>query len=460
MRSGQKIGLIAGPLSFFLVLAAQIPLKEDAHRLAAVIALVVVLWLTEALPLAVTALLGSVLAILLGVAPAQEVFAPYADPVIFLLLGSLLVSEGLIATGLDARLARYALGGKTIVLGERFLALAAAGTAFLSMWMSNTVAAAVVMPLVQAALSQAQLPQRFKAQAVLTVAYAASIGGIATPIGTPANLIALGFLRRAGTDLSFAVWMALVFPLLVVLLGAWLVLARQNRVRLALVPAPSPPWQSGERWVAGVFALMLLGWLAPGFSALWGEPSHSLARLAESSVALAGAVALFILPATYSPFRPILTQRALQRIDWGTLLLFGGGLSLGALASKTGLSFWLGQKLLAATGIESSLGLIALSATLALVLTEFMSNTAAVAIVLPVVSGMAGALGIPATPAVMAATLAASMAFVLPVSTPPNAIAYSTGLVTVGQMVRFGLALDALALAAICLWSWLVWVKL
>jgi sodium-dependent dicarboxylate transporter 2/3/5 len=150
----------------------------------------------------------------------------------------------------------------------------------------------------------------------------------------------------------------------------------------------------------------------------------------------------------------------LQRIDWGTLLLFGGGLSLGALASKTGLSFWLGQKLLAATGIESSLGLIALSAALALVLTEFMSNTAAVAIVLPVVSGMAGALGIPATPAVMAAALAASMAFVLPVSTPPNAIAYSTGLVTVGQMVRFGLALDALALAAICLWSWLVWVKL
>lgn len=436
-------------------------MSQEGHRLAAVIALVVVFWLTEALPLAATALLGSVLAMGLKIAPAQEVFAPYADPVIFLLLGSLLVSEGLVETGLDARLARYALGRGASVSGGYFLAITAIITAFLSMWMSNTVAAAIVMPLVQSALARTEFAPRFKAQAVLTVAYAASLGGIATPIGTPPNLIALGFLRQAGTDLSFAAWMGLVFPLLAGLLGGWLLLlVRQNRSALALAPLPTRPWQVGERWAVAVFGLMLIGWLAPGMSALLDADGQNrgTAWLPESGVALAGAVALFVLPATRSPYRPILTQSSLQRVDWGTILLFGSGLSLGSLAVKTGLSAWLGERLLAATGVESALGLVALSSALALVLTEFMSNTAAVALVLPVVAGMAESLGIPLVPAVMAATLAASMAFVLPVSTPPNAIAYSTRLVTVGQMVRYGLALDLLAWAAIVFWAWIVWL--
>ncbi len=454
------VGVIVGPLCLALVLLSDLPLRPAAHRLGAVACLVIVFWVTEVLPIPVTALLGSILCVALGVAPAREVFAPYADPVIFLFVGAFLVGEALRDTGLDARLARALLhvrwvGGS----GRRLLAGLGLGTALASMWMSNTAIAALVMPLAASIFGQNQAQG---SRAVLTVAYAASIGGIATPIGTPPNLLAIGFLERAtGIHLGFGEWMVLATPLMLLLMAA-LVVLNVSGLQGSLMPKALPPdgqgtgpWTTPQRVVALVFGCMVVAWLAPTFARLLaGDDVARLVEdhLPESVVALCGAVALFACPASVRPYRPILSADRLRRIDWGTILLFGGGLSLGSLVGQTGLGEVLGRMALDATGVESPAGLVALSAVTALMLTEFMSNTAAIAVVAPVVHAMAGALGLSSLLPVVAAALAASMAFILPVSTAPNAIAYGTGLVTVSQMVRRGLLLDAVAVVAILAW--------
>ncbi len=455
------VGLLAGPACFALVLLSDLPIGTQAHRLAAVASLVIVFWVTEVLPIAVTALLGSILCVGLGVAPARDVFAPYADPVIFLFLGAFLVGEALVDSGLDRRVTRalFAIPGVATSPGGRLVALGL-GTALVSMWMSNTAAAAVVMPLAVSMMTRDGKP-REGSRVVLTVAYAASIGGIGTPIGTPPNLLAIGFLERAtGEHIGFGEWMAMAVPMMVILM---VVLVGMNLVGLAgsrrgVAPRPegigASHWTLGERVVAAVFGAMVLAWLAPSLAAIAGDDVARLVgdRLPEGVVALGGAVALFALPTTVRPWRPVLTPDRLRRIDWGTILLFGGGLSLGSLVGRTRLGELVGRTALDATGVTSLAGLVALSAVTALVLTEFMSNTAAIAVVAPVVHAMAGEVGLPSGPPVIAAALAASMAFVLPVSTPPNAIAYGTGLVTVPQMVRRGLLLDLIALAVIVGW--------
>lgn len=462
------LGLLAGPACFALVLLSDLPVGTEAHRLAAVASLVVVFWVTEVLPIPVTALLGSVLCVALGVAPAHEVFAPYADPVIFLFLGAFLVGEALVDSGLDRRVARAFLGVPGVAGSPgRLLVAMGIGTAAISMWMSNTAAAAVVMPLVVSMLGR-DGPPRQGSRAVLTVAWSASIGGIATPIGTPPNLVAIGFLERAtGKHIGFGEWMTTAVPLVVVLMVVLFGLnvpgaARSSRPGVLRLDAAVPgPWTPAERWVAMVFGCMVAAWLAPSLARFGGDEVVRLVevRVPESVVALCGAVALFALPIRSAcppgpprPFRSVLAPDRIRRIDWGTILLFGGGLSLGTLVGRTGLGEFVGRAALDATGVASMTGLVALSAMTALVLTEFMSNTAAIAVVAPVVHAMAGEVGLPSGPAVIAAALAASMAFVLPVSTPPNAIAYGTGLVTVPQMVRRGLVLDLIALAAIVGW--------
>lgn len=459
------IGLLAGPVCFALILRADLPIGTEAHRLAAVASLVIVFWVTEVLPIAVTALLGSILCIVLGVAPAREVFAPYGDPVIFLFVGAFLVGEAMVESGLDRRVARAFLGtGGPAGSPGRLLAAMSAGTAVASMWMSNTAIAAVMMPLAVSMIG-AGARRRDGSRAVLTVAYSASIGGIATPIGTPPNLLAIGYLERAsGTHIGFGEWMAMAVPLMVFLMAVLLLLnlrgfARSSRVEPPTLAGPGP-WTPAQRLVTAVFSCMVAAWLAPTFARLLaGDEVARLVeeRVPESVVALGGAVALFALPASWRPFRPVLTPDCIRRIDWGTILLFGGGLSLGSLVGKTGLGEAVGRAALDATGVESMPGLVALSAVTALLLTEFMSNTAAIAVVAPVVHAMALEVGLPSGPPVIAAALSASMAFVLPVSTAPNAIAYGTGLVTVPEMVRRGLLLDGVALVAIVAWVSFGW---
>lgn len=468
-QARRRVGIWLGPFAFAALLLAPLPLEGGAHRLAAVMALVVVYWVTEALPLPVTALLGPALAVLLGVAPARRALEPFADPVIFLFLGSFLLAEALRVHGLDRRIAISILSLPGVAVSPARIRIAVAlATAGISMWISNTATAAMMLPIALGlvrALSAAGSKDPPRAT-LLLVGMAASLGGIATPVGTPPNLIAMGFLDQAGRGLGFLPFMAIGVPLSLALTGVAIVTASW------LLPgAPrmegAAAWVAGERkamgrWTAGqracatAFLSAIALWVLPGVLALAGAKGtvarFVAARLEESVVALLCAVLLFVWPVRGAPGR----SRALHwsdaaRIDWGTLLLFGGGLSLGRMGFETGLADVLGRGVVAATGVTSLWGLTALVLGVSIVLTETVSNTATVSMLAPLALALARQLGVPPEPPVLAVAFGASMGFMFPVGTPPNAIVFGTGLVPLPAMMRMGVVVDVISFFVIFL---------
>jgi sodium-dependent dicarboxylate transporter 2/3/5 len=461
-----RLGLALGPLLALALIALPLPLEPVAQRMAAVGLLVVTWWITEALPLPVTALVGPSLAALLGIAAPREVFAPFGDPVILLFLGSFLMAEALHAHGLDRRLALaiLSLPGVTSspwrVLGA--LSLVTAGT---SMWISNTATAAMMLPIALGLARSMSSVGRAPTALLLTVAYSASIGGVATPVGTPPNLIGLGFLERVGgISLDFATFMAIGVPLSLTLLAInAVVLRRLLPGASAVVPDVAAlraerralaPWGAGEWACATVFASVVTLWVLPGVAGLFLPASSALLPALklcdESVVALLGAALLFAWP--IGGGRRALAWEHGAGIDWGTLLLFGGGLSMGKLFFDTGLAEVLGRAGVQVTGVSSLWGLTALALATATLLTELTSNTAAVNMLAPLVAALAQDLGVPLAPPLLAVSLGASMAFMLPVSTPPNAIVYGTGLVPLPTMMRLGIVLDVATYVAILAW--------
>jgi sodium-dependent dicarboxylate transporter 2/3/5 len=331
-------------------------------------------------------------------------------------------------------------------------------TALLSMWISNTATAAMMLPValgLLAALAGAGA-QESPRGLLLTVAYAASIGGVATPVGTPPNLITLGLLERlGGVKLGFLAFMAVGVPLALVLLAVQLGLARwllppgRSAAGLwehvVLERRKLPPWGAGQWACAAAFALAVALWLFPGVVAAARVPESSLLaraaeRLPESVVALLAAGVLFAWP--LGGGRRALTWREGARIDFGTLLLFGGGLSLGKMMFDTKLAETWGRALVAWTGVDSLWGLTAVALLVALVLTELASNTASVAMLGPLVLALARDLQVPVVPPLLAVNFGASLGFALPISTPPNAIVYGTGRIPLPAMLRLGLLLD------------------
>jgi sodium-dependent dicarboxylate transporter 2/3/5 len=459
-----RLGLVLAPILFVLVLVLPLPLPPAAQRLAAVAAVVMTFWITEAVPLAAAALLVPALAVLLGVAKAREALAPFADPTIFLFLGSFLLAEALRVHGLDRRIALGILGLPGVARSPARVRLAVAlVTALISMWISNTATAAMMLPialgLVRAlgAAGSAEPPRA----TLLLVGMAASLGGVGTPVGTPPNLIALGFLRQAGIHLDFVRFMAIGVPLAVVMTLVtfaivWRMLpppaatvdvagfVRQERAQL-------PAWGAGQTACATAFAVAIGLWLVPGLVSALGVPATSLvglaaARLEEAIVALVAAALLFLWPVGD---RRALTWDDATRIDWGTLILFGGGLSLGKMMFDTGLADALGRGVLGATGVESLWGLTALLLALTIVLTETASNTATVSMLAPLAIALAQQLGVPVAPPLLAVGFGASMGFMFPVGTPPNAIVYGTGLVPLTSMMRVGIVVDLVGFVVI-----------
>jgi sodium-dependent dicarboxylate transporter 2/3/5 len=460
-RRRRRLGLLLAPVVFMGLLVMPTGLGASPHRLAAVLGLVMVLWVTEALPLPVTALLGPALATVLGVAPARQAFAPFAEPVIFLFLGSFLLAEALQVHGLDRRLALgiLALPGASSS-AARVRLFAGLATALLSMWISNTAAAAMMLPvalgLVRAlgAAGAAEAPRAL----LLVVGIAASLGGIATPVGTPPNLIALGFLERiAGRPIDFLTFMAVGVPLSLALMTMAVLVVGRRIPRAAArgdigdyvrgERRALPRWNGGERACAAAFGTAVALWLLPGVIAVLGlPPTTALGRLAErldeSVVSLLAAALLFVWPVGG---RRALSWADAARIDWGTLLLFGGGLSLGKLMFDTDLAGVLGRGLVQATGVETLWGLTALALAVAILLTEFTSNTASVNMLAPLVLALARDLSLSPVPPLLAVCFGASMGFMLPIGTPPNAIVYGTGLVPLAFMIRTGILVDVLA---------------
>lgn len=479
----QQAGLFVAPAVFLVVWFLPLTgLDESAHRLAAVISAVMVLWVTEAIPLPVTALLGPAVCVVAGVAPVKDIFRNFADPIIFLFLGSFLLAEAIFHHGLNRRIAFQILGLKSVGENPTRLLLAFGGiTGLLSMWISNTTTAAMMFPVGVSILSEMArrlslrtgrevqyTDLRFGTGLMLMTGFAATVGGFATPVGTPPNLIGIGLIQKSlGMEMHFFKWMMLGLPLAILLLVflVWYLnrvspveadLLAGNATWIAAEKARLGALSRGEKNVILVFGLTVTLWLLPGFLALTLGPESSVsrwvsARLPEAMVALLGAVLLFVLPVNFPRRQFTLSWAEAKRIDWGTILLFGGGLAMGDLMFTTGLAMWLGDGLVHATKANSTLGLTVLFAVLGSLVSQVTSNTASATMSVPVAIAVAEAAGVSALEPALAACLGAGMGCLLPVSTPPNAIVYGSGCVPLMKMIRHGFALNVVGIALITL---------
>jgi sodium-dependent dicarboxylate transporter 2/3/5 len=444
-RAKRRIGLVAGP-----VLAVALALIFDGSRSPALIGLMVLCvtwWLSEALPVAAVALAAAIGAVLTGLATPDVAFKAFGSPLLFMFVGTFFIAEAMQVHGLGARLAeavaRKAQGRLSFLIAITIVAFVQ------SMFMSNSATTAILLPLV---LGMAPRHDRYGAALVLAVAWGASVGGLGTPVGTPPNGLGLAELRQRGLDLGFLEWMAVGVPMGMVMLVALIaVLALSFGIRRG---QPLPPravsearaWSQGERAVLIVFAVAIAGWLAPTIAHLVAPASDAArwidARVTEEIVALFAGCLLFVLPGGTD--RPALTWREATRIEWGVILLFGGGILLGSLAKSTGLAAEWGHALVDATGAASTWSIVALVTGTSIVLSEATSNTATASMMAPLAGALASAAGVPPIPAILGATLGASFGFIMPISTAPNALAYATGRVTVGQMFKTGIIFDVI----------------
>jgi solute carrier family 13 (sodium-dependent dicarboxylate transporter), member 2/3/5 len=484
-RRRRSVGLIGGPVVLVALLVAPLPLAAPAHKLGAILAMMVVLWITEALPLAVTALIGPVLAVVLQVGAARAVLAPFADPIIFLFIGSFMLAESMFAHGLDRRIAFGALSSRAVGGSPtRILIVYGAVATGLSMWISNTATTAMMFPIglsIVAHLTKGRewdpASRNFATAMMLMSAFGASVGGMGTPIGTPPNLIGKGMLERiAAVKISFFQWMLLGVPV-VLLLFVFLVLyfrwtllqgvafdtSRTDRIHDELKKLG--PMSVGQRNTLVAFGITVCLWLLPGMLAIAGLGETAFARAYDASVpesvaAMTGAILLFLLPISWRARRFTLTWEQAARIDWGIILLFGGGLAMGALAFTTGLADAIGRGITSWLPVHSTLSLTVLFTAIAIVMSETASNTASANMIVPVAIAVAKASGIDPIEPALGATLGASMGFMMPISTPPNAIVYSSGHVPITAMMRHGIALDiagfVLIVAVVTGLGWLV----
>lgn len=477
----RRTGFVLAPVVFLVLWLLPVTgLSEPAHRLLAVSGLVITLWVTEAVPLAVTALLGPALCVVCGVSTEREVFKSFGHPILFLFLGSFLLAEAMLHHGLNRRIAFLILGLDWVGRSPaRILAAFGVVTAALSMWISNTAAAAMMFPIAVAILSEMARRQseivgrevkfselKFGAGLMLTAAFGASIGGMATPVGTPPNLIGLGFLERSlGLKITFLQWMTMGVPLAVVLVAFLVFYLSRTCPAGAGVLGDSAVWireqksrlgrlGRGELNVLLAFGATVTLWLLPGVVAVVAGVNTPLyqwlnAHLPEGVCALLGSALLFVLPVNWPRNEFTLAWREAKRIDWGTILLFGGGLAMGDAMFSTGLAKWMGEGLAGALQTQTTLGLIVLFTVVSTFLTETTSNTATANMIIPVAIAVAQAAGVPPLQPALAACLASSLAFMLPVSTPPNAVVYGSGCVPLTQMIRHGLVLDLVSIAAV-----------
>lgn len=424
-------------------------LTPQAWITVAVMALMAVWWLTEAMPMAATALVPVILFPLLGVTSLKEATQPYAQPIIFLMLGGFIIALAIERWHLHRRIALAVLSlvgtsQSRLVLGFMI------ATAFLSMWISNSATTMMMLPI---ALSVAGVidDRRFTVSVLLGVAYAASLGGMATLIGTPPNAMAAGYLRQEmGIAFDFLDWMRIGGPVTLMLVPlAWLILSRGafklahgvNAGAIQAVAAqraalgPMGPAEARTLWLCVAVALC---WSTRPLLA--GLPG--LDHISDEGVAILFAVLLFLIPAGEGDRQQrLLDWSDTVRVNWGVILLLGGGLSLAAAIDQTGLAVWLGGKLSAITALP----IFPLSFTLSLMVTslsEIASNTALTAAMLPVLGATAQASGMDPLSLIVPATLAASCGFMLPVATGPNAMVFGTGHIRTVDMLKSGFLLD------------------
>ena len=474
-RKRRTIGLVVAPAMFAALLVAPLAVPAAAHRTAAIVAAVMVLWITEALPLAATALLGPAVAVVMQVAPARQVFAPFADPIIFLLIGSFILAQAMFVHGVDRRIAFTAMSFRGVGSSAlRILFGYGAVCTTLSMWISNTACTAMMFPIGlsivgHVARTSGAHPAQVRSFALammLMAAFGASVGGVGTPVGTPPNLIGIGMLESlAKTDVSFFQWMALGVPIMLVLFTSLLIQFGAGALRRLPVAAGSADLVRAEllklgstsraqRNVLLAFGFTVLLWIAPGAFAMFGADDAPWARVFATSVpegvaALLGALSLFVIPVDWRTRRFTLTWNEASNIDWAVVLLYGGGLAMGELVFQSGLAPAIGRGIAAALPSQSTFALTAVLTATAIVLSETASNGASATMIVPIAIAVAQAAGVRPLEPALGATLGASMGFMMPISTPPNALVYSSGYVPIGQMMRHGILLDVIGFVVI-----------
>ena len=472
-RARQTIGLFLGPVVFLVLYFIPLPLQPAQQALAAIFAFVIVFWLTEPIPIPVTAVLGIAACVLFGVASAEAVFGAFSSDTIFLFIGAFIIAQAMMTHGLDRRFAFRVLSipgvsNSTYGVIIAFGAIAVAISAFIS----NTATTAMLLPIglgIMAALGGLVSEQaegerdpsrlRFGTALMLMIAYGASVGGLITPIGSPPNLIGIGFIEdQTGTTISFFEWTVTALPIcLLMFLALCVILILLNRPEVRRISGADEyvneersklgGISAGERNTMIAFGVAVTLWILPGIvNLIAGEDSAPASfmrsHLNEGVVAILAATLLFILPVNWSERRFTLTWNDAVRIDWGTILLFGAGITLGKLLSDTGLAKVIGNGITNSLGFTSLLAISALSAAVAVLISETTSNTASVGIVVPIVIPIASSAGVePVIPA-LAAIFGASYGFMLPVSTPPNAIVYGSGMIPITKMVRSGIVFD------------------
>lgn len=457
-----NMGLLLGPLSFVLIFffAGPDDLSPQGVAMMAVTAWVAIWWATEAAPIAATSLLPLVLFPLLGVMGIKETSIAYSDPMVLLYMGGFMIAVTIEKWNLHKRIALAIISVigtdlKRIILG--FMV----ATAFLSMWISNTATALMMLPIGMAVVGQlgsnlggtSITPNDIGKALMLGIAYSASIGGIATVIGTPTNIVLLGVLKEIySVEIGFAEWMMLGVPIAVALLiVSWLYLTRvafsfpsielpggreEVKRQANLLGAMS----TEEKRVLAVFVVVSLCWMSRTFLL-----NQFLPALDDTIIALTGALLLFILPASKENKGKLLDWKTAEKLPWGILLLFGGGLTIAAGFQVTGLAQWIGAQFVLLENIPFWLFLLVIIAAVNF-LTEITSNTATASMILPILAAVALAMGVHPYGLMVSATLAASCAFMLPVATPPNAIVFGSGYLTIPHMIKAGIWMNILSI--------------
>ena len=488
-RRRRTVGLFLGPLLFALVLLIPFDLEPNQHRLAAILALVVAWWVTEAIPIPVTALVGVALVALLEATPPPTedeaatdiVFGTFADDTVFLFIGSFILAEAMVVHGLHRRLAYRVLSLKSVG-GSTYRIILAFGLigALTSPVMSNTAGAAMMLPIALGVMgvvggmvaSQAEGEQRveklrFGAALMLVITYGITVGGLLLPIGSPPNLIGRDLLEsETGEPITFLEWFAMALPIVIVMFIAVIVIVLlMNRPEIKQVKGVEEyvaeerrklgPLSRGEKNTLLVLAFALIGWFLPGVVGVFaGDDSDAYAQVSEAAnegtVALIAVALLFLLPVDWKQRKFTINWNQAARIDWGTILLFGGGIVLGAMLSETGLAERIGTSISDALGVSDVFGITVVVVVIAVLISETTSNTASAAIVVPIAISIAAAADVNPTIPALAAIFAANYGFMLPVSTPPNAIVYSSGLLPITRMIKAGFVFDIIG-AVLCI---------
>ena len=480
----KRIGMVLGPLCALLIWMMPIEgISESAHHMLAIMSLVAIWWITEPVPIPVTSLLGPTLCVVLDIAPMKDAFDNFANPMIFLFMGGFLLAKGMMVNGLDKRMAYGIMSMKWVGDSPHKIFLAIGLACMLcSGWISNTATAAMMFPIALGLLEAIRemmaangktidlANYKYATGLMLMTAYACSIGGVMTPIGTPPNIIMIGFLDQLAPQapsISFFQWMIWgIVAMVLYFLIAYVVLWRMFPADVKHIEGAREfirknvdelgKWTTAQKSTIIAFTVAVVLWVAPSvLSIVYGAKSDVMTfydnHFPESIAAMVGGLLLFFLPGDRKKGETALSWKdGVEGIEWGTLLLFGGGLAMGAMMYTTGLSAWIGNGIKEVLGDDpSEWAFVGVFCVTTLIMSELTSHTASTNLIAPIAIGAALSLDMSPIPVAIGIALSSSLGFMMPVSTPPNAIVYASGYVPITKMIKTGFIIDLIGITVV-----------